>query len=546
VFAISTGLDEPAPVVDAIIVAWITLSYVFCGLIAWSRRPQSKFGPLMIVAGFGPLLSRLSELEEDVPGALGEIGRILPIVLFIHVFLAYPSGTLERPFERALIVFGYAATIGSTTVALLLGLRDRELLEIANRPDAARIVQDLGRAAVVLFALGAFVVLVQRVRGSGRAPRSLLLAFFALVFVLLAVGLFTRIAGWSATVPLKWVAFSLIGIAPVLFLGGFLRARLARSAIADFFVELRAQPDPADLRIALARALHDPDLDLVYWLPEFRSYANLDGREVNLDELGADRAVTLIDAEGTRVAALLHDPELLDEPELLEAATAAAAISLENGRLHAELRARLDELRGSRARIVAAGQKERQRLERDLHDGAQQRLVALSLDLRLLEERLGENPEARASLDQARSEIARSLDELRDVARGIHPAVVSGHGLAVALEELAARAPFSVDLRVELDGRLPESLEVAAYYVVSESLTNVAKHARATTARVDVAREQDDLVLEIVDDGKGGADPELGSGLRGLADRVESLNGRLRVWTPRGGGTRVRAEIPCV
>ena len=499
----------------------------------------------MIVAGFGPLLSRLSELEAEVPGTIGEICRTLPIVLFVHVFLAYPSGTLERPFERALIVFGYAAIIGSSVVALLLGLEDRQLLEIVNRPDEARIVHTLGRAAVVLFALGAFVVLVQRVRGSGRTHRSLLLAFFALVFVSLALGLVTRIAGWHESVPIKWVAFSLIGIAPILFLAGFLRARLARSAIADFFIELRNEPDPADLREALARALHDPGLDLVYWLPEFESYANLDGQAVDPKELGADRAVRLIDAEGSHVAALVHDPALEHEPELLEAATAAAAISIENGRLHAELRARLDELHGSRARIVQAGQMERQRLERDLHDGAQQRLIALSLDLRRLEERLDEDPEAREGLEHARGEIARSLDELRDVARGIHPAVVSGHGLAVALEQLAARAPLSVDLRVELDGRLPESLEVAAYYVVSESLTNVAKHAQATAARVEVVREQDDLVLEIVDDGLGGADPERGSGLRGLADRVEAFNGRLRVWTPRGGGTRVRAEIPC-
>jgi signal transduction histidine kinase len=542
-FALSAGRDEPAPVVDAAIVAWITLSYVFCGLVAWSRRPQSKFGPLLIVAGFGPLLSRLSEVEADLPGTVGEICRLLPLVLFVHVFLAYPSGALERPSERALVIFGYTV-VGASAIALLFGLSDRELLEIANWPDAARATQALGRLAIVVFACGAFALLLQRVRRA-QSRRSLLLFLFASAFALLAIGLFTKVAGWPVSVPIKWVAFSLIGIAPVLFLAGFLRARLARSAIADLFVELRAEPAPADLRDALARALHDPGLDLVYWLPEFQSYANLDGKEVDLVALSADRTVTYIDAEGVRVAAFVHDSGLTEEPELLEAATAAAAISLENGRLHAELRARLDELRASRARIVQAGQRERQRLERDLHDGAQQRLVALSLDLRLLEDRLSEDPAARASIDHAREEIATSLDELRDVARGIHPAVVSGHGLGVALEELAARASVPVDLRVEFVGRLSDPLEVAAYYVVSESLTNVAKHADAESAGVSVTREHGQLVLEIVDDGQGGADPERGSGLRGLADRVEALNGRLLVWTPRGGGTRVRAEIPC-
>jgi signal transduction histidine kinase len=213
--------------------------------------------------------------------------------------------------------------------------------------------------------------------------------------------------------------------------------------------------------------------------------------------------------------------------------------------LHAELRAGLEELRGSRERVIEAGQKERQRLERDLHDGAQQRLIALSLSLSMLEDRLGDDPDSRAQLDRARREIALSLEELRDVAHGIHPAVVSGHGLGVALESLAARAMIPVRLTVDLDGRLNEQLEVAAYYVVCESLANIGKHAQAKSAAVAIERANGHLVVEVVDDGVGGADSERGTGLRGLADRVEALDGRLRVWTPRGGGTRVRAEMPC-
>src|SRR5205823_6271333 len=208
-----------------------------------------------------------------------------------------------------------------------------------------------------------------------------------------------------------------------------------------------------------------------------------EGRSVALPDDEA-RTATLIDQNGTRVAALVHDRTLDDEPQLLEAVGAAAGIALENGRLHAELKARLEELRGSRARVIEAGQKERQRLERDLHDGAQQRLIALSLQLSLLERQLADRPDATEPLDNARREIALSLDELRDVARGIHPALLSGHGLEVALESIAARAPLPVRLQVDLDGRLQEPLEVAAYYVVSESLVNVGKHARATSASV--------------------------------------------------------------
>jgi signal transduction histidine kinase len=196
-------------------------------------------------------------------------------------------------------------------------------------------------------------------------------------------------------------------------------------------------------------------------------------------------------------------------------------------------------------RILEAAQAERQRLERNLHDGAQQRLVALSLELGLLETQFADDAQSRQQLAQAREELACSLQELRELARGIHPAVVTGHGLAVALETLTARAPLPVRLTVDLDERLPEGHEVAAYYLVSESLANVAKHAQATAVTVDVAYADARLVVEIVDDGKGGANTDTGSGLRGLADRVEALDGQLRVWSADGSGTRVRAEIPC-
>jgi signal transduction histidine kinase len=281
---------------------------------------------------------------------------------------------------------------------------------------------------------------------------------------------------------------------------------------------------------------------LAYWLPDFERHVDPEGRPVDVPP---GEGSTRIERNGVHIATLLHDPALHDEPELLDAVGAAASIALENGRLHAELAARLEEVRGSRARVLEAGQKERQRLERDLHDGAQQRLVALSLQLRMLERDLGQDPSARAKLEEAQREVETSLAELRDLAHGIHPAVLTGHGLGVALEQVGARAPVPVRLTVDLDGRLPEQVEVAAYYVVTESLANVAKHAHATKASVEVARTEDGIRVEIVDDGIGGADTERGSGLRGLADRVEALGGRLRVWTPSGGGTRVRAEIPC-
>jgi PAS domain S-box-containing protein len=204
-----------------------------------------------------------------------------------------------------------------------------------------------------------------------------------------------------------------------------------------------------------------------------------------------------------------------------------------------------DEIRRSRARIVEASDTERRRLERNLHDGAQQRLVALSLVLKLAQANVEENPEeAERLLVQASEELAQALEELRELARGIHPAVLSDRGLSAAVEALAARSPFPVDLTL-VNERLPEQVEAAAYYVVSEALANVAKYADASAIAVSIDRVNGRAVVQIADDGVGGADPSRGSGLRGLVDRVEALDGHLVVESAPGRGTRIRAEIPC-
>jgi PAS domain S-box-containing protein len=202
-----------------------------------------------------------------------------------------------------------------------------------------------------------------------------------------------------------------------------------------------------------------------------------------------------------------------------------------------------EQLAASRARIVAAGDAERRRLERNLHDGAQQRLIATSLNVRLAARR-AQDPELRALLDGAGDELALALEELRELARGLHPAILSDHGLHAAVEALAQRAPLPVDVDIDLDDRLPKPVEAAAYYVVAEALTNVSKYARATVARVRVHRAFGQALVEVADNGVGGADERGGSGLRGLVDRVEALGGRLSIASPAGAGTTVRAELP--
>jgi signal transduction histidine kinase len=222
----------------------------------------------------------------------------------------------------------------------------------------------------------------------------------------------------------------------------------------------------------------------------------------------------------------------------------ADVVAAENVRLDAELQARLDDLRESRARIVQAGDAARRKLERDLHDGAQQRLVGLALDLRLAREKLEKDPKGAAQmLDDATAELARATEELRELARGIHPAVLSDRGLEAAVGSLAKRAPLPVRIESSLEARLPEPVEAAAYFVVSEALANVVKHSGADRAEVGIRRENGRLLVEVRDDGAGGANPA-GSGLRGLADRVAALDGSLEVNGQSSGGTVIRAEIP--
>ena len=257
------------------------------------------------------------------------------------------------------------------------------------------------------------------------------------------------------------------------------------------------------------------------------------------------RAVTRVEREGRAVGAIVHDRALCDDPDLVGSVAAAAGLSIENERLQAQLRARVEELRASRARIVEAGTAERRRLERNLHDGAQQRLVALSLTMRLAQGKLRKDPDtAEQLLTGAQEELSRALEELRELARGIHPAVLSDRGLEPALEALAGRSPVPVQLDGTPRERLPPAVEAAAYFVVAEALTNVVKYANASQARVQVSRLNGHAVVEVADDGVGGADPDRGSGLRGLADRISALDGTLELRSPEGAGTLLRAEIP--
>jgi PAS domain S-box-containing protein len=786
--------------------AFVIWSFVGSGLVARRRRPGSRLGALMLFAGFSWALAALQNGNSSVLFTIGLLAGVLPLGTISHVILAYPEGRLGSRVARGVVAAAYL-----NTLLLLPGVLFREP-DLAACPCPANLVQvsaNEGLASAfslatntvgALLALAVIALLVRRFRDATVAARRALRPFLTtgslaggwaiVLFVSTAVA-----SGFELTAQLA--TFAALALVPIGFLLGLVHVRLARTAVSRLMVELNESKAPGRLREAIARALGDPSLALAFWLPETGSWVDSAGRPMDVADVAADRAVKLVERDGRRIGALVFDGSLADQHELVDGVCAAAGLALENERLQAELRARLDdlqaseerlralidasplaivevdlegrvafwnraaerlygwsaaevigeelqlvpeghpggndevrtaalaghafvevetvrrrkdgslvdvsvsagpvrasdgqvggymavsadiserkraeealrherdfistlidstaclvivfdrdgrfvrfnhaceqltgytfdevrgrpfwelfidpseeeairaalarvwsgdfpsenenhwrlrdgsrrliawsntvlrdrsgnveylvssglditdrkraedELRASRMRILEAQDATRRRLERNLHDGAQQRLVALSLGLRMAEAKTATDPEEAARmLAAAGEELRQAIDELRELARGIHPAVLTDRGLPAALDALAGRSPTPVDVTVELSERLPPPVEAAAYYVVSEALANVAKYAEATAISIVVGRTNGAAVVEVADDGIGGADPQAGSGLRGLTDRVEALNGTLEIRSVPGEGTQVVARLP--
>lgn len=805
---ILTSKHAARPESQAIATLLLGWAFVGSGLIAWTSAQLRRFAPLMVVEGFAWLAVSLESASASLLYTIGTLVANVPFAMLAHLLLAFPKGRLESPLARATValvwvdvtvvqltwLFFFDPTAGSSTE------RPANAFLIHASTGAADAIANAAQLVGVLAVVATITLFVGRWRAASPPARRTLGPVIwsgGFAAILLAIALVARVLESGAADVIYLLALISLLSVPLAFIAGLILARFARLAVVRLVIELVQSQAPGRLRDALARTLRDPSLTLAYWIPESESYVDSAGRAVALPAPGSGRMVTVVERDGRRIGALVHDASLRDNPELLDAVSAAAGLALENERLQAELRARLVELsesegrlralieaaplaivevgldgnvtfwntaaeqlfgwtaeeavgrpvpftpdgeddsfeelreqlgrgefyadveavrarkdgspvdvsisaapirdadgrivrfmaaivditerkraqedlgkerdfisavidtaatlvivtdragrfvrfnqacerltgytfaevkgrpfwelfidpeeaervdaavgrvwagdfpsdnenawilrdgsrrviawsntalldddgnvefmvssgldvterkraeaeiRASRARIVEAGDAERQRLERNLHDGAQQRLVALSLALRMARAQVRSSPEAAEQLlDASADELAQALTELRELARGIHPAVLTDRGLEAALETLAARAPAPVEVRVDLGARLPATVEAAAYYVVSEALANVAKYAQASAISVSVERADGWALVEVADDGIGGADPSLGSGLRGLADRVEALDGLLEVESGSGWGTRVRARIP--
>lgn len=785
-------------------------SFVAAGLVALWRRPENTTGFLLSATGYLWFLAALTESNSSWVWTVGFVAGNLAFLAFAALILAYPDGRLGRR-DRWLVAVAGLAAIGANTVSALVDETPvtgcpkcpPSAIAVTDRPGVKDAVIAVATVVIVVVLLAVFAILADRWRRASVAQRRTLRPVFiscgiALVLLLAAV-LTDRIdnRAYSAV----WVLFLLsFAAVPLTFLAGVLRSRFDRAAATRMLLSLDAG---VPLRDALAQALHDPSLEIVYRLNSGDRWVNADGHAVDEPVASPRRSTTTIERNGRPIAVLVHDPALDAEPELVDFIAAGAGLSLENVRLQADLRSQFlmletvantapsllvvvdtegrilnqnratldasgleheelirgryfwevfidpeereamverfhaaapdyapapyesaftnargehlviewrtapitdasgrvvsivaggiditehkqrelqlqrerditetlmqaipslvvvvdgeaiivdsgvdetkagvnnafrsalgwpdsalvrrsvldfidpadsylalmaiasaangvpaheresrwlcadgsrlvvawtatpvddvtgrkaslvllsgvdvterkqheEEIRASRARIVAAADEARRRLERNLHDGAQQRLVALSVSLRLAEGRLDADPDgARLILSAAREELAAALDELRELARGIHPAVLTDRGLRAAVEAAITRFPLPVELELP-DERLSAPVEAAAYYVISEALANVAKYARASAVRVRISEHDGQVTVEVSDDGVGGADPEGGTGLRGLADRVAALDGALLLESPAGEGTLVVAVLPAL
>ncbi len=536
-------------------------SFVLAGLIAWSLRPRNRMGLLMIGVGVG-LLTRNDPLQwmvgqVAVPLEFG-LHFISPLwaVAFLQLLLAFPGGRLVSRLDRAVVRTFYVVLPLTAVLAVAVG-ENKPL-----GPIGLPIFDIKGRAGLIY--LGCLVIgsglVIRRWFLGGRARRRSMSPLFwpmvpiTIFFVLSAAA----VLGTLITPrPLAGVGNSLYGLAtvfplflvavPVGSLVGLLRSGLDMSSVGDLVVKLSGGLPPERLQPALAQALHDPSLEVAYWLPAQESFADLEGRRIELPTTDSERAVSILGDPSRPVAALVYDAALVNEGQLVDAAAAAARLALENARLQVQLRAQLEEVRQSRARLVEAADSERRRVERDLHDGAQQQLVTLLLSMQVTKKKALQHsdPETAMLVDANIAALRDALDDLRELARGIHPTILTQAGLVPAIKSLTERCPIPIEVTGELgDTRLAPPLEAALYFVVSEAITNAVKHSRGRRMSVLVGRRSGLAIVEISDDGVGGADLSVGSGLRGLTDRVAAVGGRLVVKSDHTGGTTIHAEVP--
>ena len=533
--------------------------YVVTGLIAARKRPESRVGLLLGIAGLLYLAAMLNQSDVALIYTIGWLPYWIAMAVIGHIIITFPSGRIRAWTEGVIVGSNYVNGIVLTFVSLLFWSErvtfgcttcPSNLLMVSNDPALADRIGGLATWLGVATAVASVGILTYRWWRATHAGRrvygpALWVGLLLTVEYILVVGFFQD---WlSPTSRFFWVDQALTAAYPIAFLVGLLRTRMTRSAMGDLVIELgRGTMPVGGLRDALAERLGDPSLQLAYAVDEAGGWVDGDGHQIELPPEGSGEIATLLELEGEPIAALIHDEALLNDPALVEAVASAARLAVTNERLQARVRAQLELARASRDRVVQAGDEARRRLERDLHDGAQQRLVSLSLLLGLAEKEIatGDGAEGARLLEEARTEAQEAIVELRSLARGIHPAILTDAGIGPAVRSLVNRSQIPVHIGALPERRFPPTIEATAYFVIAEALTNAAKHSGGSQAIVQVDVHGDRLIVDIVDNGVGGADPH-GSGIGGLLDRAAAAGGTITLDSEHGAGTHLRLELPC-
>jgi signal transduction histidine kinase len=510
------GWADPGSWAADLVTGWAMIG---CGLAGWARRPESRSGPLLAAAGFAWFVPDFAAPSVGLLGWLGGYALYLHRGPLVQLVLTYPRGHIHGRVEGAVVAAGYAAALVTPvwdsrvgTVALAAVLVAVAVRGYVHATGGERRMRRSALQATVLFAAGAAAIALVRFAVPGPDTNAATLLAYEVVLCALAASLLIGLVRWP------W----------------------ERAEVADLVVEL-GEARSGTLRDELARALGDPSLQVGYWLPESAAFVDAAGHELTVPEPESGRSATMVERDGQPLAVLVHDPAVLGDPGLAEAVSSAAGLAAANARLQAEVRSSLAEIAASRQRILAAADEERSRLERRLRDGAQRRLGDLAETLRLARGSAA-GPGTAERIARAEVQLARTQEDLGRLAQGLHPRQLSEQGLGAALAALAGDFPLHVDLAVPVT-RTSSAVAACAYFVCSEALANVAKHASASRVQISVTARAGGIVVEVSDDGAGGADPR-GRGMRGLADRIETLGGTLTLTSAPGQGTRVTAVIP--
>jgi signal transduction histidine kinase len=550
-FVAAAATPEPLwPHVLNLLVAWL---YVAAGLLAWSRRPSNRFGIVIVGGGLAILLADMGATGVPVLIAASLIVATLPLALLVHVLHAFPSGRLLTPASRRVVLGVYVVSLMLQAPLYLFTKQKHpyDVLMLADRPDLAARGLWVQAGAGCAVVLATTVILIGRLRRADPRRRRALAPLYGygilvVLFIPISANLLTSLFGLTSATVFVLQLIAVAGV-PVAFTLALLRGGFARTGEIDELGSWlgTAEAGRTPLAAAVARALGDDSVRLIFWVPERHGYVGANGEPAQpLTE--PERGLVEIELAGERVGAIDYDTTLNADPAPVRAAGRVIAMAVDHERVTAELRASQQALRHSRARIVKAGDTERRRIARDLHDGLQMRLVLLAMQA----QEVAKNPETPADTRTATTALRVGIDaaaaELRNLVHAVLPAALIERGLCAATEDLIDRLPVPTRLEMSVaEHSLSPVVESTAYFVVAEALTNALKHAQPTVLQVGLARIEDRLRIEVTDNGKGGACIRTGSGLRGLSDRVETLGGRLEVHSPPDHGTRIVAELPC-